>query len=246
MDFAVDKGLMSKEDAEMARKTGGKGPGGCKSKDECDSFCKDPSNQEGCFGFAKEHGLIPPEQLKQAEEGMAKARDALSSAPPEVLDCIRSKIGGAAVNKIQAGGMAGGPEMGQVMQNCFETIMPKLMGGGAEGGPSQEEIQKMMEGRTAPPSPEEIEQIKEKYIPKGVPIPEGMKEKIKSMNAPPSQEQIQGMIKEQIEQETKKQMPQGSSPSGSYGPSGDYGPPKNIPSGFGPPAGIPSGPPAGF
>ena len=247
VDFAVDKGLMSKEDAEMARKTGGKGPGGCKSKDECDSFCKDPANQEGCFGFAKEHGLIPPEQLKQAEEGMSKAREAMAGAPPEVLDCIRSKIGSAAVDKIQAGGMAGGPEMGQVMQNCFETIMPKLMGGGAEGGPSPEEIQKMMEGRTAPPSKEEIEQIKEKYIPKGVPIPEGIRDKIKNMDAPPSQDQIQSMIKEQIEQETKKQTPQGGGPpTGGYGPSGDYGPPKNIPSGFGPPAGIPSGPPAGF
>jgi len=67
--FSVAAGFMSEKDAEMAKKTGGKGPGGCKGKDECDAFCKNPENQETCFNFGKENGLISPEQLKEMEEG---------------------------------------------------------------------------------------------------------------------------------------------------------------------------------
>ncbi|MEK7572683.1 MAG: hypothetical protein AAB493_02420 [Patescibacteria group bacterium] len=65
--FSVAAGFMSEKDAEMARKTGGKGPGGCKGKDECDAFCKNPENQETCFNFGKENGLISPEQIKEME-----------------------------------------------------------------------------------------------------------------------------------------------------------------------------------
>jgi hypothetical protein len=48
----------------MARKTGGKGPGGCKGKEECDAFCNNPDNQETCFNFAKDNGMIPEKDLK--------------------------------------------------------------------------------------------------------------------------------------------------------------------------------------
>ncbi|OGI71171.1 hypothetical protein A3B84_01405 [Candidatus Nomurabacteria bacterium RIFCSPHIGHO2_02_FULL_35_13] len=65
--FSVAAGFMSEKDAEMARKTGGKGPGGCSGKEECDAFCQNPENQETCFNFGKENGLISPEQLKEME-----------------------------------------------------------------------------------------------------------------------------------------------------------------------------------
>ena len=65
MNFAVAAGFMSEEDAAMARKTGGKGPGDCKGKEECEAFCNNPDNQETCFNFAKEHGLIPEEDLQR-------------------------------------------------------------------------------------------------------------------------------------------------------------------------------------
>ncbi len=69
MKFAEAAGFMSPEDAEMARKTGGKGPGGCKGKEECEAFCNNPDNQETCFNFGKEHGMIPEEDLRRIEEG---------------------------------------------------------------------------------------------------------------------------------------------------------------------------------
>lgn len=65
--FSVAAGFMSEKDAEMAKRTGGKGPGGCAGKEECEAFCQNPENQETCFNFGKENGLIPPEQLKEME-----------------------------------------------------------------------------------------------------------------------------------------------------------------------------------
>ena len=66
--FSVAAGFMSEKDAEMTRKTGGKGPSGCAGREECDAFCKNPENQETCFNFGKENGFISPEQLKQMDE----------------------------------------------------------------------------------------------------------------------------------------------------------------------------------
>lgn len=69
MEFAIAAGFMSAEDAEMARKTGGKGPGGCMGKEECEAFCNNPTNQQTCFDFAKEHGLISEEELQRMGPG---------------------------------------------------------------------------------------------------------------------------------------------------------------------------------
>ena len=49
MNFAEAAGFMTAEDAAMARKTGGKGPGDCKGKEECEQFCQNPENQEECI-----------------------------------------------------------------------------------------------------------------------------------------------------------------------------------------------------
>ena len=51
--FAEAAGFMSAEEASMARKTGGKGPGNCKGREECENFCNNPLNQEICFNFGK-------------------------------------------------------------------------------------------------------------------------------------------------------------------------------------------------
>lgn len=53
--FAEKAGFMTKEEAEMAKKTGGKGPGGCHSKEQCETYCK--QNSEECMKWAKENGL---------------------------------------------------------------------------------------------------------------------------------------------------------------------------------------------
>lgn len=66
--FAEASGFMKPEEVDMARKTGGKGPGGCRGR-ECETFCNNPENQEVCFKFALEHDLISPEDRQRMEEG---------------------------------------------------------------------------------------------------------------------------------------------------------------------------------
>jgi len=57
IQFSIAAGFMTEKEAEMAKKTGGKGPGGCTSKDSCDAFCGDQANQQTCMDFAKENGF---------------------------------------------------------------------------------------------------------------------------------------------------------------------------------------------
>ncbi len=135
MKFAEAAGFMSPEEAEMARKTGGKGPGGCKGKEECETFCNNPANQETCFNFAKEHGLIPEKDLRQMEEGKQRFQESLNQAPPEVISCLESLMGGEIMEKFRSGAAMPPREMGDKMRVCFEqNIKPREPGAPGEGG----------------------------------------------------------------------------------------------------------------
>ncbi|MDP2665578.1 MAG: hypothetical protein Q8P23_02975 [bacterium] len=57
INFAIAAGFMTDKEAEMAKKTGGKGPGGCIGRDACDTFCSNQDNQQTCMDFAKENGF---------------------------------------------------------------------------------------------------------------------------------------------------------------------------------------------
>ncbi|MFH0803855.1 MAG: hypothetical protein V1877_01935, partial [Candidatus Tagabacteria bacterium] len=135
MKFAEAAGFMSPEEAEMARKTGGKVPGGCKGKEECEAFCNNPANQETCFNFAKEHGLIPEKDLRQMEEGKQRFQESLNQAPPEVISCLESLMGGEIMEKFRSGAAMPPREMGDKMRVCFEqNIKPREPGAPGEGG----------------------------------------------------------------------------------------------------------------
>ncbi len=124
MKFAEAAGFMTPEDAEMARKTGGKGPGGCKGKEECEAFCNNPENQETCFNFGKEHGLIPEEDLRKMEEGKQELQETFRNAPPQVLECLKSTLGTEILDKIQGGSLMPGPQIGDQVRICFEQFRP--------------------------------------------------------------------------------------------------------------------------
>ncbi|OGG66118.1 hypothetical protein A3D71_02240 [Candidatus Kaiserbacteria bacterium RIFCSPHIGHO2_02_FULL_55_20] len=69
--FAESHGLMSAEEARQARefeRLGGKGPGGCTSKDSCESFCEKPGNMRQCLDFAKKSGMMSEKELQEAEK----------------------------------------------------------------------------------------------------------------------------------------------------------------------------------
>ncbi len=125
--FAEKAGFMSKEEADLVRKTGGVGPNGCSSKDECSAFCNDGANQEACFQFAKEHDIIPVDKLKVIEEGMGRMRAGLSQSPKEVIDCLKDNFGPNVIGEIESGKFMPGPEMGAKIKDCFEKNMGKMI-----------------------------------------------------------------------------------------------------------------------
>jgi len=55
VEFGLKAGMISPQDAEIMKKTGGKGPGGCHGKDECQTYCA--QNQQACASWAKDNGL---------------------------------------------------------------------------------------------------------------------------------------------------------------------------------------------
>lgn len=78
LNFAEEHGLVVKEDAVRMRKFHEKGitagPGGCRTKDECETYCDDINNIEECLAFAEREGILPPEELKEARQVAAALR----------------------------------------------------------------------------------------------------------------------------------------------------------------------------
>ncbi|MDO8443498.1 MAG: hypothetical protein Q7S78_00710 [Candidatus Azambacteria bacterium] len=125
-DFAEKAGFMNKEEADMARKTGGKGPGNCKSKDSCEQYCNKKDNQKECFGFAQKYNLIPADKLKEIQDGMGRLRSGLDQMPSEAMACLKDNLGESVIGDIQSGNFAPGPQTGEIIKGCFDKIMPKL------------------------------------------------------------------------------------------------------------------------
>lgn len=133
ISFATEAGFMTQEEAEMARKTGGKGPGGCKGREECEAFCKNPDNQQTCFDFAKEHGMVSEEDARRMEEGRQQVNRALQNAPPAVMECLRNAVGAEAFEKMQDGQAPASQEIGEKIRRCFEENQPKMPQQGPDG-----------------------------------------------------------------------------------------------------------------
>ncbi len=77
--FAEAAGFMSKEELEMAKKTGGKGPGGCRGKEECDAFCQKEENMNTCAEFAMQYGLMKPEEAEMFKKTGGKGPNGCKS-----------------------------------------------------------------------------------------------------------------------------------------------------------------------
>ena len=123
--FGKKMGFVDERQEELFRQTGGRGPGGCNSETSCNAYCNDSSHQEECFKFAEEHNLIPKEELERAKEGMTRMRAGLEQAPPEVQECLKSVLGPNIIEDIQAGRLTPGPGIGERMRGCFEKFGEK-------------------------------------------------------------------------------------------------------------------------
>lgn len=132
-NFAVAAGFMSEKDAEMSKKTGGKGPGGCVGKDQCESFCKNPDNQQTCFNFAKDNGLISPDDLKKMDEGKQQMQQSFQNMPEEVANCLKDAVGSDAFEKMKTGQFMPSQDIGDKMGQCFSKMGPPQGQQGPQG-----------------------------------------------------------------------------------------------------------------
>ena len=134
--FAYENGMTTKDEFEMMKKTGGKGPGDCKSKEECEGFCNNPDNQEACFNFGKEHGMIPEADLKRMEEGKQQFKESMQNMPPEVYSCLESAVGADMMAKFKSGVAMPSQDIGEKMRACFDKVPhgPQGDGGPGSGG----------------------------------------------------------------------------------------------------------------
>lgn len=73
LSFGEKMGILSKEEAEQARKVlpliaKGESPGKCKTKAECESYCALEGNFSECVAFAEKAGIISAEELELAKK----------------------------------------------------------------------------------------------------------------------------------------------------------------------------------
>ena len=84
LDFAKKNNLMPEDEIKKAEKfieLGNKGPGGCNTKNTCDTYCDDVSNMKECIMFAKENGLISGKELREAEKALAAIEKGATPPP---------------------------------------------------------------------------------------------------------------------------------------------------------------------
>ena len=102
IDFAERAGLVKKEEAELARRTGGKGPGGCKSKSACESFCKKQENRLECMQFGVKLGLITQTEANQAADP-GNFASCMEVAGPKIEACFLTNLGAEVYGQLKAG-----------------------------------------------------------------------------------------------------------------------------------------------
>ena len=117
INFALENGFLTGEEAEMVKKTGGKGPGGCRGR-QCEAYCE--ANREACIAFAEEYGLVSAEDKATMEEGRTKLKEALSRSGEEVKSCIEDAVGRDTLEQIFSGAKRQTREIEEKMRGCFE------------------------------------------------------------------------------------------------------------------------------
>ncbi len=117
IDFATESGFLSSEEQELIKKTGGKGPGGCRGSEQCETYCEE--HGEECFAFAEQHGILKEEDKRRMQEGIQQIRSSLDQAPSGVRECISEAIGGETLDQMLSGTRPPSRQIGGAMQKCF-------------------------------------------------------------------------------------------------------------------------------
>lgn len=153
LSFAEKNNLMSKDEIKKAKnfkKGGMTGPGGCKGKDECKTYCSNSDHMDECITFAEKNGMMSGEQLDEAKKvrgaisrgikppacGTKETCDTYCSSPEHVEECVKFGEDAGMINKEnadkirKAGGKGRGGEKGPEGQDDRQG--PKEKGGGGK------------------------------------------------------------------------------------------------------------------
>jgi len=134
LDFAVEVGNMTEEEAREIKERGPKegvhggpkepGPGGCQSEEECEKYCNE--HQRECIVFAKKNGLMTEEETEMIEKDLAQLQMGIKEAPPEALECVKNQLGEEVVQKIKSGEYIPGPATGKKINQCMQEHEQKM------------------------------------------------------------------------------------------------------------------------
>ena len=86
ISYAEDKGLMSSQDLQKAKKVqtaiknGVKFPA-CQTKKECDAYCEESAHMEECITFAKEAGLLSETELQNSQKVLTAVKQGTKLLP---------------------------------------------------------------------------------------------------------------------------------------------------------------------
>lgn len=131
IEFAERHGLMSKKDAEFARKFKDRleegGPGGCRSPRECEAYCTNVNNMEECLTFAEKNG-IDDENIKEGKKVLAYVR-------------AGGRMPGGCTSKESCEAYCGEPDN---MEECFDFAEKSGVGPGSDEDLSPEQMRKVM------------------------------------------------------------------------------------------------------
>ncbi len=207
LNFAEKAQLINKEEAEIARKTGGKGPGNCRSKAECEAYCNQDENAQTCADFAIEKGLVSEDEIKKIKEGAKEIASGLNRAPQEVRGevekCLNELFNGN-ISMVLSGQKAITKEKGEKINNCFQSVIgdyvrSKSQQGASAGRPdlnNPPDINEIMKDQDIEGAPPEVQEkirneIQEKIQQKQQEIVEQKKREIQSQMQNQIQNQIQ-------------------------------------------------------
>jgi len=94
------------------------GPGGCRSREECDTFCQNPDNMETCMNFAGDQGMRDKGEIESMKIQMRNIESTISppdrmyeeiknnlgSMPPELKECVVSALGQSVFDELEMSG----------------------------------------------------------------------------------------------------------------------------------------------
>jgi hypothetical protein len=148
LSFAEKAGFLSGSELEMVKKTGGKGPGGCKGEAECQTYCADPAHLDECVDFGVKTGMISEDEQKKIKEGVKMLKDGLEQIPAEARSSAKSCLNDVFGGKLDEGlngtivikkeqGEKIGPCIEEAINEYIKSQMPQTpQGGGAPSVPN--------------------------------------------------------------------------------------------------------------